>query len=346
MKNSAFIYKEKRTVMEKPNPSCYRDYRYILKLAEIEDKIIKYPIEIHCEKNQKINIKNCFFEKELNIRVDYETSIENIYLYGVDINKTLNININGEVISNSIDIDSCNINRMNIVSGNIEKKIYVYLSDIEYFNIEGTISNTLEIEKSSIGIFTYIDSEIEKVNVQKNTFLEHGVVPGKLYEFINKKESKIKALIKKITLNDSYAKETSLETLDFLLKNRNSLISVSEINEIYYERNRLQTSSIVNRFFLWMFGYFHNLGRYFVTFSILYILFVTILSISTYFSGENLETGGIHRLVINSLLGLSYTADASVNCYTSILISLYIGAGTILYSGLLVTLINRYKIKV
>lgn len=354
--------------MEEPSPLLYKDYRYIITETELINKIIDFPIEINCICSAEIHIKNCEFKKGLKINVDYGVEINSIFIFRSDIVGDLNL-YGGEhdcnKVKNNVGIDSCNVDNINFI-GLSPKELNIYLSDIYYLNIESSNFNGLVIEDSSIGIFTYIGSIIKKLDINEGAFKKYNIVPKNLYNIIYEKNSiplskatfssfsisgykdfirNFKSIIKHNKENKIFSKKYSLTTIDFLLSNENTVINISELNDLYYERNKIQTSSLVIKSILWLFGYFQNPTRYFFTFIILLSVFTSFLNIITHVVGEHLNTLEILKVVTNSFIGLSYTANPNVGYVTSIILSLYIGAGTMLYSGLLVTLINRFKIR-
>lgn len=333
---SPFRNKNDRVVEQQPSDSCLRDNRYIVNKTIWKNKIINFPLEINCQSGASVEIDNCEFNDLLIIRVGYDVSIEKIYIFCSEIIGAIKLygsEHQGNEVTKNITIDSCASNKVEIIQLNCNK-IEIYNTQTDEIILEVSKSKELVIDRSDVGILLEHGTNIASIDIHEKTFDNAKTIPKKLYSTLKKRYQ-----------NKHHAIDTSLRTIDFLLKNVNMTLNSRISSNLFYERNRIQIKSIFSRMILWLFGYFHSPARYLTTAMITYVFVCILLALSSVISGMCIPLEEVLLLSFNGLFGLSFTLSSSPYYSSGFVISFSIGVGTILYSGLLVTLINRYRIR-
>lgn len=333
---SPFRDRNNRVVEQRPNDFYFNDYRYIVNETTWENKIISFPLEINCQSGANVHIDNCEFKDLLIIRLNDGISIEGVFIFCSEMAKSLKLfgtEHRGNKIVEDISIDSCTSNKVEIIQLDC-KKIEIYKTKICEIVLEASKAQELGMDRSDIGILLEHSTSIATINIHENTFSNEGIIPKKLFGILEKRYQ-----------NKEDAKDSSLRTIDFLLKNTNVTLNSHISSALFYERNRIQTSSIFSRMILWSFGYFQSPARYLTTAIIAYFFTCLLLGASFVSSGTFLPLKEVFVLAFNGLFGLSFTLSDNSNYISRFLVSLSIGVGTVFYSGLLVTLINRFRIR-
>ncbi|WP_419238547.1 hypothetical protein ACN08P_18280 [Photobacterium leiognathi subsp. mandapamensis] len=317
-----------------PDNNLFKDFRYIVKTCEWNEKEVDFPVEILCSVGDEINIKNCEIKKGLIIRLDDGVQIGNIHIYNSNISEHLKIfahdggNIVGEVSIDTCEIDVLEINQLSA-------SLDVYKSNIGKLHTDSNNFSKFKIDHSNVTKFICYHTRADEVEISNGTFKLGGIVPTKLFSDFNKRYN-----------NKEYAQDATVQTLDFLLKNRSTSLCTYEYSELLYFRNKAQTRSMFHHCLLWLFGYFNDLSRY-VTTAIIFLssVFFSLMMVSIK-SNLSLPVVALIRLSIDSFIGFSNTYGYNEeNHLVSVVLSCSIGLGTIFYSGLLVTLINRFRIR-
>lgn len=333
---TTFIDRKKRAVELNPSDILFKDYRYILDVTKWENVIVDFPLEINCKSGSKIYIDNCEFRGLLIINLDYGISIDSIFIFGTDIRKALKIygsDHTGNEVRENISIDSCIIDKTEFLQLNSDK-IDIYNTKLTELHIEAISANDFHIKRSDIGIILEHSTKILNIDIQDGTFDNQKIIPSNLFKELKKRYKDKKTAI-----------DASLRAIDFLLRNKNIILPSYVISGLYYERNRIQTESILSGLILWSFGYFQSPLRYLTSAIITYALVSGLLGFSMLLSGTYSSVEEILRIAFSAFIGLSYTISGESDYITSIIVSFAIGLGTVFYSGLLVTLINRFKIR-
>lgn len=328
--------KEQRVCENKPSQLKLKDFRYILDTQLWEHKIVNFPLEIICPSNGKIEITNCEFRQGLIIRLDYGVSANNIFIFRSEFPEYLKIFGSDDFynkIERNIEVDSCVINKADII-GLAANSLIVYKTSIAEFIIESNEFSRVTMEASNIGLLLEHGTRTGDIDVKEGCFEKAGIIPKKIYS----------TLCERYEDKDN-AREASLRTIDFLLKNTNVNFPSLETSSLYYERNKIQTRSYAAKAVLWIFGYFQSPMRFFTSAIIIYSIVVFSLGIAALYSGNSLTIPDILRLSFNSFIGFSHTLNDSNDYLSNIILSVSIGMSTIFYSGLLVTLLNRFRIK-
>lgn len=328
--------KDQRVLEKEPDTTLFKDFRYVVDTQEWINKIIDFPLEIACPRGSKINISNCEFKKGLIVRLDYDETIESIFVFKCDIANYLKLfgsDHHCNKVENSIDIDSCIIDKIETIQ--IETKaVNIYQSNTNELIIEANIIHKLIIEKSNIGILLEHGNDIKIIDIHAGCFEQYGIIPKRIFSTLTKRYS-----------NKENARDASLRTIDLLLKNSNITYPSHETSSLFYERNRVQTKSLLSRAILWLFGYFQSPMRYLSSAIILYSFIVLLLGIASLYSGIHIAGQDILQLAFNAFIGSSHMSTYTSDYLLNGILSVSIGMGTIFYSGLLVTLINRFRIR-
>lgn len=321
----------------KPSLIHLSNDRYIVDNLDWENKIVDFPVEITCFPGCEVKIKNCVFNRGLIVRVNEGVDIKSVFIFRSQVLNGLKVyGSNGPAPNNvaqSIDIDTCSVDRLD-VSQLSAKELEVYASSVDELHLNENHLGRVVVNRSHLGLIFEYFNKIEEVDIAAKSFAKKKVIPNNLYSVLRKRYR-----------DQESAKDTSLRVLDLLLRNANITFPSSETSRLFYERNKIQTSSLPAKAVLWMFGYFQSPARYFVTALIWYALIVLMLGLGSVYSGNFLHAKELLRLSLNSFFGLSYTLESSDDFLSSIILSFAIGAGTVLYSALLVTMINRFRIR-
>lgn len=330
------INKPDRIQAEEPDASLYKKNRFIVDVQEWSNKIVDFPLEITCSLNSKISIKNCDFKKGLILRVGGDVPIESIFICSSKISNSLKVygsNQSYLKINNDMEVDSCLIDKVEV--NQVEAGIFnIYNSNVDEINIESNSFEKFLIERSDIGFLLEYSNEISVIDIQAGSFDRYKIIPKRIFSTFKSRYPDVKD-----------AKDASLRTVDLLLRNKNVIFPSYETSGLFYERNRIQTNSVTARTLLWMFGYFQSPMRYLTTAILLYSFIALILGVASIQSERIIPIPEILRLTFNAFIGLSYTLSDSNDYFSSLILSVAIGMGTILYSGLLVTMINRFRVK-
>jgi len=315
----------------------YKDYRFIINKQKWTDKIVDSPVEIECPSDGEIYISNCEFNKGLTIRVGFDTEIKSIFIFCSEFSGGLHLHGSEHYcnsVKNNIDIDSCVVDKFSLVQL-APDTVHIYSTNIDEIIIESNNFQRFIVEKSNIGLLLEHSNVIDDIDIKSGSFEKYKIIPNKIFKVLQDRYQSIEL-----------ARDTSLRTIDFLIKNKNVIFPSNETSCLYYERNRIQTKSSFSKILLWFLGYFQSLARYFVTALILYTFIVLLLGVTSLYEGSYIAIPQILRLALNSFIGLSYTLEGSNhNYFSSIIMSISIGLGTIFYSGILVTVINRFRVK-
>lgn len=316
-----------------PDMQFFEDYRYILNTLAWDNKEVDFPVELRCEYNDKVIIRNCYFKKGLVIRLDNGVQIDNIHIYNSNIEESLKIlaHHGGKSIKD-VSVDTCSLDTLEITG--LSAPVDIYKSKISNFLLESNDLDKFKIEKSHVTRFTCYFTRALKVDISKGTFSSGGVLPNNTFSDFKKRYK-----------NKEYAQDATVQTLDFLLENSSTSLCASEYSEILYYRNKAQITSPLYHCLLWLFGYFNDLSRYLTT-AIIFLssVFFSFMAASI-INKTSLSLVELARLSIDSFIGLSNTYGYTEHHLISIMLSFSIGLGTIFYSGLLVTLINRFRIR-
>lgn len=333
---SSFDY-SRRVRAKKPSLIHFSKYRYIVDDLDWEDKIVNFPVEITCSSDCRVNIKNCVFNRGLIIRADEGVDINSVFIFRSQVLDGLKVyGSNGPTpnkVVKPINIDTCSIDRLDVTQFSA-KKLDIFNSSVDELYLEANYLEDMVVNRSHLGLVFEYYNKIKEVDIEAGSFAKKKVIPNNLYSVIRKRGS-----------NHEHAKDTSLRVLDLLLRNTNITFPSSETSRFFYERNKIQTSSLPAKAILWMFGYFQSPMRYFVTALFWYSLIVLMLGLGSIYGGSFLTVKEVLRLSLNSFFGLSYTLGDSGDFLSSIILSFAIGMGTVLYSALLVTMINRFRIR-
>lgn len=316
-----------------PDIQFFKYSRYILNTLIWDNKEIDFPVELYCSLDEKVIINNCDFKKGLIIKIDGGIQIDSIHIYNSNIEGSLKVlaHRGGEVIKD-VSIDTCSLDKLEIIG--LSASIDIYKSKIINFLSESNNFSKFKIEHSHVTRFTCYSTKALEVDISKGTFSLGGVFPMKTFSDFKKRYR-----------NKEYAQDATIQTLDFLLANRSTSLCTSEYSEILYYRNKAQTKSPLHHCLLWLFGYFNDLSRYLTTAIIfLSIVFFSLMAASIK-NNTSLSLVELARLSIDSFIGLSNTYGYNEHHLISIVLSCSIGLGTIFYSGLLLTLINRFRIR-
>jgi hypothetical protein len=337
LRRGDFFRVEDRVEQELPPPEDFHDFRYILHGQDWSDKIFDFRVEIECRSGEEVNIKNCYFKKGLIIRLESEVYLQNIYIVGCDIDDPLKIygyDHECNVVNKEVSIDTCNIEKIETIMIKAEA-FRVYKCLIKEMLFEASDVARFIVEKSSIGFLLEYGNRFGDVDIQEGCFKEFGIVPHNLMNNLNARYNNI-----------NHAREATLRSIDLLIRNKNVCYPSHESSSLFYARAKVQSSSVVINFTLWLFGYFHSVTRYLSTSMImLFVVFIS-LGAASIISGDNFDNIELLRLSINSFLGLSNTLSEGNNSFLlSVVTSISIGMGTVFYSGLLVTLINRFRVR-
>ncbi|MCU8124791.1 hypothetical protein M2H60_21610 [Vibrio vulnificus] len=323
----------KKEKEEIPEMQFFKDYRYILNTLIWDNKEIDFPVELYCAHDDKVLINNCDFKKGLVIRLDDGVQIDNIHIYNSNIEEGLKILAHNAGKSiNDVSIDTCSLDKLEIIG--LSAPVDIYKSKISNFLLESNNFSKLKIERSHVTRFTCYFTRALKVDISKGTFSSGGVLPKKVFSDFKKRYK-----------NKEDAQDATVQTLDFLLENSSTSLCTSEYSEILYYRNKAQIKSPLHHCLLWLFGYFNDLSRYLTT-AIIFLssVFFSLMAASI-INNTFLSPVELARLSIDSFIGLSNTYGYNEHHLISIVLSCSIGLGTIFYSGLLVTLINRFRIR-
>ncbi|MBM5068752.1 hypothetical protein HYO03_22230 [Vibrio parahaemolyticus] len=231
-----------------------------------------------------------------------------------------------------VSIDTCSLDKLEITG--LSAPVDIYKSKISNFLLESNNFDKFKIEKSHVTRFTCYFTRALKVDISKGTFSLGGVLPKNTFSDFKKRYK-----------NKEYAQDATVQTFDFLLENSSTSLCASEYSEILYYRNKAQIKSPLHHCLLWLFGYFNDLSRYLTT-AIIFLsgVFFSLMAASI-INNTSLSLVELARLSIDSFIGLSNTYGYNEHHLISIVLSCSIGLGTIFYSGLLVTLINRFRIR-
>lgn len=326
-----------RVQAREPDATLYKDFRYILDVLEWKNKIVDFPLEITCTHGCEISVSNCEFKKGLIVRIEDDVNIDSVFIFSSNISEGLKVyGSNGRErnrVAKDIAIDSCLIDKLGVVQV-VAEKLDIYNSTADEIVLESNNLRKLVSDRSDIGLILECSNEIQSVTISAGSFEKHKIVPKKVYRTLKTRYGK-----------KEYANGASLRTLDLLLRNTNITFPSSETSSLFYERNKIQATSLLEKALLWMFGYFQSPMRYLVTALLWYSFIALVLGVVSIYSGNLFPVTEILRLTLNSFLGLSYTLSESDNYLSSIVLSIAIGMGTIFYSGLLVTMINRFRIR-
>lgn len=307
------------------------DYQ-LIDVTELDGKTFIESSKIMSDGNSDIIIRNCEFNENLTITVNNSKPNLAIHIFESEIKGTLRITAHDHEVS----IDKCNVKKLCVYDTN--SSIDIFMSKIDYLYIEGNTLTKLSICDSDMDFMLSLNNKIETIDISPNSFIS----PSDLYYKLNEHYSPDK---NSNNLRDTYTQDAIVQTFDLLLKNNSSLLCPLENSHLLYYRNKAQTKSLSSRCLLWLFGYFHKPERYIALSVILSSLVFTSLLLASTISTKSISTIMLMRLTINSFFGLSNTFNNDDSYLISIIISISIGLGTIFYSTLLITLINRFKIR-
>lgn len=310
----------------------FKDFRYILDDAEWKNKEVNFPVEILCSRGDRVVIENSTFNEGLIIRLGNGISIDNIYIYNTKIKGKFRVVSCGGEVAINLGIDSCEFDTLEL--NGLRASVDIYKTKIEKLSLESNKFSKFKLDVCSVVSFSCYYTVSSFVDIANNTFKSGGVVPSKLFSDFNKRFK-----------NKEYAQDATVQTLDFLLNNRSTSVCAAEYSDLLYYRNKAKTKSVFAHCLLWLFGYFNDLARYVTTALIcLSVVFFSLMVVSMK-TDLSLTISALIRLSIDSFIGLSNTYGYSDNHLISIVLSTSIGFGTIYYSGLLLTLINRFRIR-
>ena len=124
-----------RQIMPVPELNSYKDSRYILNDTIWKDKDIDFNVEILCAEGDKINISNCIFRNDLIIRLDHGISINDLYMYKVEVTGSLKIFGHSDgVILKNVSIDTCEVDVLEVIG--IRTSIDIYETEINKLSME------------------------------------------------------------------------------------------------------------------------------------------------------------------------------------------------------------------
>lgn len=321
-------------------------YKYSNPSTQFQNKIISFPFEIRLSNLKNWSASNCVFSDDVVIVIDDNDINFSLNFTCCIFESNLIIKGDSNEVSPSvlgkIAIDNCSMKRL-FIRNIVVIDCFFYKSDLPEVTLEDRKTKVLRSENSNIGIIDIIGCKVEEVSIPSDNLKKYKFISGGIYKNLLK-NSMDKGKDKDFLLSKAF------DVVSIFLKNRSVSFNEADMSKVFYERAYLQNinNNKILRLFLYMFGYFQNPLIYIGTGLFLWIcvaLFIWVYA-CLWAHNNSITPYEAFRLAFGAFFGLSYTVKGSAteSLGISYIVSSAIGVGTIFYSSLLVTLLNRFKL--